>query len=315
MEYQEFLKSKIKISEEFGFTVKMEEINPKLKPHNKLMVKWLVEGGKRACFASFGLHKTVTQLEAVRLTLSKVGKGSGLIVCPLSVRQEFVEDSKNILGWERPPKFIRRAEEMDGDGIYLTNYESIRDGKLDPELFVVASLDEASVLRGLGGSKTFREFMRLFTGDGGPMQVRRQAERIKFRYVATATPSPNDYIELLAYADFLGIMDVSQAKTRFFKRDSTHADNLTLPIRTRKRSSGYGYPRGHCLSANHPTSPAIRQTMRATSSRTLTCDGTRYRRTILSRVLTNTAIRCYSLPRLWDCNSRQKKSVRVSRPE
>lgn len=44
MEYQEFLKSKIKISEEFGFTVKIEEINPKLKPHNKLMVKWLVEG-------------------------------------------------------------------------------------------------------------------------------------------------------------------------------------------------------------------------------------------------------------------------------
>ena len=101
MEYQEFLKSKIKI-------------HPKLKPHNRLMVKWLVEGGKRACFASFGLHKTVTQLEAVRLTLSKVGKGSGLIVCPLSVRQEFVEDSKNILGWERPPKFIRRTEEWIG---------------------------------------------------------------------------------------------------------------------------------------------------------------------------------------------------------
>lgn len=228
MEYQEFLKSKIKISENYGFKVDMGEINPKLKPHNKLMVKWLVEGGKRACFASFGLHKTVTQLEAVRLTLSKVGHGAGLIVCPLSVRQEFVEDAKNILGWDNPPKFIRCPEEMDSDGIYLTNYESIRDGKLDPELFVVASLDEASVLRGLGGSKTFREFMRLFTGDGGPMQVRRQAERIKFRYVATATPSPNDYIELLAYADFLGIMDVSQAKTRFFKRDSTHADNLTL---------------------------------------------------------------------------------------
>lgn len=228
MEYQDFLKSKIKISEDFGFTVSLEEINPKLKPHNKLMVKWLVEGGKRACFASFGLHKTVTQLEAVRLTLAKIGHGSGLIVCPLSVRQEFVEDAKNILGWETPPKFIRRPEEMDGDGIYLTNYESIRDGKLDPALFIVASLDEASVLRGLGGSKTFREFMRLFTGDGGPMAERRLTERIKFRFVATATPSPNDYIELLAYADFLGIMDVSQAKTRFFKRDSTHADNLTL---------------------------------------------------------------------------------------
>lgn len=102
MEYQEFLKSKIKISEDYGFKVDMSEINPNLKPHNKLMVKWLVEGGKRACFASFGLHKTVTQLEAVRLTLAKVGHGSGLIVCPLSVRQEFVEDSKNILGWVIP---------------------------------------------------------------------------------------------------------------------------------------------------------------------------------------------------------------------
>lgn len=226
--YSDFLKSKIKLSEDYGFKLEMSEINPRLKPHNKLMVKWLVEGGKRACFASFGLHKTVTQLEAIRCTLEKIGHGSGLIVCPLSVRQEFVEDAKNILGWEIKPKFIRRASEMSGDGIYLTNYESIRDGRLDPRIFEVASLDEASVLRGLGGSKTFREFMRLFTGDAGPMQVRRGAENIKYRFVATATPSPNEYIELLAYADFLGVMDVSQAKTRFFKRDSTHADNLTL---------------------------------------------------------------------------------------
>ena len=103
MEYHDFLKSKIKISEDCGFKVDMSEINQSLKPHNKLMVKWLVEGGRRACFASFGLHKTVTQLEAVRLTLAKGGSGSGLIVCPLSVRQEFVEDSKNILGWITPP--------------------------------------------------------------------------------------------------------------------------------------------------------------------------------------------------------------------
>jgi DNA modification methylase len=71
--------------------------------------------------------------------------------------------------------------------------------------------------------------MRLFTGDGGPSRNHRQdGKTVQFRFVATATPSPNDYIELLAYADFLGIMDVSQAKTRFFKRDSTKADKLTL---------------------------------------------------------------------------------------
>lgn len=230
MSYEQFLQNKIKIAPKQGFACSIDDINPKLKPHNKLMVKWMVEGGRRACFASFGLHKTVTQLEVIRLTLSKVGKGRGLIVCPLSVRQEFVEDAKNILGWDEKdlPKFIRRIEEVGDTGIYLTNYESIRDGKLDPRLFEAASLDEASILRGLGGSKTFREFMRLFTGDAGPMQHRRGVDSIKYRYVATATPSPNEYIELLSYADFLGVMDVSQAKTRFFKRDSTKADKLTL---------------------------------------------------------------------------------------
>ena len=211
-----------------GFDLDINDINQNIKPHNKIMVKWAVEGGRRACFASFGLHKTVTQLEIVRCVLSKAGGGKGLIVCPLNIRQEFVEDSRNILKWETPPAFIRRNSEITGDGIYLTNYESVRDGRLDPREFVVASLDEASVLRGLGGSKTFREFMRLFTGDAGPMGQRRGEDMIKYRFVATATPSPNDYIELLAYADFLGVMDVSQAKTRFFKRDSTHADKLTL---------------------------------------------------------------------------------------
>lgn len=199
---------------------------------------------------------------------------------------------------------------MDGDGIYLTNYESIRDGKLDPELFVVASLDEASVLRGLGGSKTFREFMRLFTGDGGPMQVRRQAERIKFRFVATATPSPNDYIELLAYADFLGIMDVSQAKTRFLS-ETLPMPTTSLSTLTKKRSSGYGYPHGHYSLVNPRTLPAMKPMTRATYCRNLTCDGMRYRRTTPSRVLTNMGTPCSLLVRRWDCNNRQGKSARA----
>lgn len=227
MEYTDFLKRKIRLAEKQGIRVDLSEINPNLKPHNKLMVKWMVQGGKRACFANFGLHKTVTQLEAVRILLSKVG-GKGLIICPLGVRQEFKRDAVQILKWESEPKFIRRIEETTVDGIYLTNYETVRDGKLDPSQFTVVTLDEASVLRGLGGSKTFREFMRLFTGDAGPKGNRRGKETVKYRFVATATPSPNEYIELLAYADFLGIMDVSQAKTRFFKRDSTKADKLTL---------------------------------------------------------------------------------------
>ncbi|HJT73951.1 MAG TPA: hypothetical protein VJ720_08035, partial [Chitinophaga sp.] len=227
MNYHDFLKRKVKLAKSTGFEIDISEINPALKPHNRLMVKWNVEGGQRANFASFGLHKTVTQLETIRIILTRTG-GRGLIIAPLGVRQEFINDAKNILGWEVPPKFIRTIDECRVDGIYITNYETVRDGKLDPRLFQAVSLDEASILRGFGGSKTFREFMRLFTGDGGPLGNRRGSECVPYRFVATATPSPNDYIELLAYADFLGIMDISQAKTRFFKRDSTKADKLTL---------------------------------------------------------------------------------------
>jgi hypothetical protein len=227
MKYEQFLKSKVRLAESSGFSLDESLINPALKPHNRLMVKWMVEGGRRACFAAFGLHKTVTQLETLRLILHHTG-GRALIIAPLGVRQEFRRDAVSILGWNEPPKFIRRIEEAGETGIYLTNYETVRDGKLDPRLFQAASLDEASVLRGFGGSKTFREFMRLFTGDAGPNGDRRGTECVRYRFVATATPSPNDYIELLAYADFLGVMDVSQAKTRFFKRDSTQADKLTV---------------------------------------------------------------------------------------
>ncbi len=225
--YESFLKSKVRLAESTGFTFDPTRINPALKPHNKLMTQWAVEGGRRAIFASFGLHKTVTQEEIVRLILEHTG-GRGLIIAPLGVRTVFTDDAIDILGWQSGPQFIRRIEEASETGIYITNYETVRDGKLDPRLFQVVTLDEASVLRGMGGSKTFREFMRLFTGDAGPNGDRRGATGVPYRFVATATPSPNDYIELLAYADFLGIMDISQAKTRFFKRDSTKADKLTL---------------------------------------------------------------------------------------
>jgi hypothetical protein len=70
--------------------------------------------------------------------------------------------------------------------------------------------------------------MALFAGDRKTMDARTLGQAVPYRFVATATPSPNEFIELLAYAAFLGVMDVGQAKTRFFKRDSTKADVLTL---------------------------------------------------------------------------------------
>jgi DNA modification methylase len=227
--YQSFLKAKVKLAGEHGFDVSDDEINAICKPHQRDTIRWMVRKGRCANFSSFGLGKTVVQLEVVRLTLKKLAElgnhGRGLIVLPLGVRQEFMRDAA-MLG--TTVKFIRRIGEAGDTGIYLTNYETIRDQKMDPRQFIVASLDEASCLRGFGGTKTFREFMATFAGDRKTLNERTASDEVQYRFVATATPSPNDYIELLAYAAFLGVSDVSQGKTRFFKRDSTKADKLTL---------------------------------------------------------------------------------------
>ena len=221
--YHNFLRNKVRLAEPQGFEVDPSVFNPMLKPHQRAIATWLVRQGRAACFAAFGLGKSFMQLEVVRVTRDLCG-GYALITIPLGVRQEFYADAAK-LGIK--VKFIRRFEEVeDEQTIYLTNYETVRDGKLDPRLFSVASLDEASCLRGFGGSKTFREFMALFAGDDRANGIK--GEGVRYRYVATATPSPNEYIELLAYAAFLGVMDVGQAKTRFFKRNPEKADELTI---------------------------------------------------------------------------------------
>lgn len=98
--------------------------------------------------------------------------------------------------------------------IVLTNYERVRDGDIRPDYFTATSLDEASVLRSFG-SKTYQTFLDKF-------------KNVPYKLVATATPSPNKYKELIHYAGYLEVMDTGQALTRFFQRDSTKANNLTL---------------------------------------------------------------------------------------
>jgi DNA modification methylase len=209
--YQQFLDDKATLPPEYGVPIEPSDINAWFKPHQRVAIEWMVRGGRRALFASFGLGKTGIQLETLRLILRAKG-GWGLIVAPLGVRQEFKRDAET-LGIDL--RVVRSNDELEDGHIHITNYETVRDGKLNPAGATVATLDEGAILRGFGGTKTFREFMKLFAP-------------VPYRFVATATPDPNDYIELLAYADFLGVLDVSQGKTRFFKRDSTKADKLTV---------------------------------------------------------------------------------------
>lgn len=192
--YLEFLRSKVKLAEQFGFDVADSDINPLLKPHQRDIVRWMIRMGRCACFAAFGLGKSVIQLEVVRLILVRVG-GLALVVIPLGVRQEFMRDA-SMLGIR--VKFIRRIEEADDPSvIYMTNYETIRDGKLDPRLFTVASLDEAAILRGFGGTKTFREFMALFAGDRKAMDARTIGDAIQIN-LNSLRELAADYVFLFA---------------------------------------------------------------------------------------------------------------------
>lgn len=250
MNYLEFLQTKIDIAEESGFEIDPAEVNPALKPHQRDAVVWAIKGGRRALFESFGLGKTAQQLEWARLIHAHTG-ARALIILPLGVKQEFQMDAERLLGWKRRDAKQRREAEGEGTSsdpggagatfpkgegfrepcvppyvrtdaeaeatdapIVLTNYERVRDGDLNPRHFGAVSLDEASCLRSFG-SKTYQEFLKLLKG-------------IRYKLVCTATPSPNRYKELIHYAGYLEIMDTGQALTRFFQRDSTKANNLTL---------------------------------------------------------------------------------------
>jgi len=219
--YQAFLESKFAFQSVSGFEVDRKIVNPRLKPHVKGLVPWALKGGRRGLFLDFGLHKTTLQIELMRI-ISLVTSAPTLIVLPLGVRQEFFDDAARYfkgkfsvrLKFIRGPGEIESGDQSGPHPVYLTNYETVRDGKIDPALFVAASLDEAAALRDFG-SLTYQTFLPKF-------------EKVLYRFVATATPAPNRLKELIHYAAFLGIMDSGEALTRWFQRNSEKANDLTL---------------------------------------------------------------------------------------
>lgn len=215
MTYREYLETKIELAVESGFEVSLDEINSALMPHQRDAVMWALRGGRRALFESFGLGKTVQELEFCYQAIKHDG-GKAMIVLPLGVKQEFTRDAVKILGYKKPRyvKNMQEVKDVDGSEIVITNYERVRDGDITPTYFTATSLDEASVLRSFG-SKTYQTFLDKFKG-------------VKYKMVATACPSPNKFKELIHYAGYLEVMDTGQALTRFFQRDSTKANNLTL---------------------------------------------------------------------------------------
>ena len=210
--YKQFLESKIITTQNYGFVP--DTLHSSLYPHQKDVVTWSLEGGRRAIFCSFGLGKTAMQLEIGRQVV-KYTKKHFLIGIPLGVLGEFKDDAKDLFGMN-----IHYVRDMDDvfminePSILISNYERIREGKFTPDIFGGVSFDEGDAIRNLDTK----------TSD----YIINEMSRIPLRFIATATPAPNEYTEILNYAHFLGVCDRGQALTRFFQRDSKKAGNLTL---------------------------------------------------------------------------------------
>ena len=214
--YRAFLEAKISVKIKAGMSVNDDELHPDNKPHQNAIIKWAAQHGNVGIFASFGLGKTRIQCELAKIIHKRTGK-KFMIICPLGVKYQFVDEDGPTLGmrWQ----YVRTDSEIQActDTPYLiTNYERVRDGDITPALHDLGgvSLDEASVIHDFG-SKTTQVLKRLL-------------KNIPYKFVATATPSPNEKKEIIYYADFLGVKDTGQILTRWFKRNPDKAGDLQI---------------------------------------------------------------------------------------
>lgn len=196
MDYEELLRKKRIVFESSGFQIKDQDINQTLFPFQRDMVRYAVRKGKSAIFAETGLGKSAMQSEWSRIISERTGKPS-LIVAPLSVAWQTMDDIKALLGYDI--QYIKSTNEP-LQQLNITNYERI--DAIDPSVFGSVALDESSILKSFN-SKTRQKLIDLFV-------------ETPYRSCYTATPSPNDISEIGNHAWFLGIMTEAEMKATFF---------------------------------------------------------------------------------------------------
>lgn len=214
-EYEAVLRSKVQTAKQDGFTSVIEP-HPSLFGFQKDMVRWATHRGRALIAASFGLGKTRIQVELLRQAHALTGQRV-MVICPLGVKHQFIVEDGPAMDVQFV--YVRNDEEcLAADTPFLiTNYERVRDGQITPEFLTTLgaiSLDEGAILGNLG-TKTQDQFNMLLAD-------------IPYRWVATATPAPNDYRQMIYFADFLDVMDAGQALTRFFGRNPDKAGDLQL---------------------------------------------------------------------------------------
>ena len=206
MNYGKFLDAKRAIVEPVGF--EPSEINDKLYPFQRDIVSWACRKGKACIFADCGMGKTAMQLEWADQVCRHVGGGKVLIVAPLAVSAQTVREGRKFgIAVNR----CRSALELD-DGINITNYEMLH--AFEGITFDAVVLDESSILKSYSG-KIRNQIIDMF-------------ESVPFKLACTATPSPNDYLELGNHAEFVSIMTRTEMLATFFTHDGGNTSKWRL---------------------------------------------------------------------------------------
>lgn len=195
MDYQTILEKKRRNHKTSGFKIEQSELNPLLFDFQKFTVQRCLELGKAAIFADCGLGKTLMQLEWSKQVASRFG--NVLILCPLAVAGQTIQEGKRF-GYD-----VARVEDFSGDGIYISNYEQL--GNIDCSLYAGIVLDESSILKNFEG-KTKTLVIDSF-------------KNTPYKLACTATPSPNDPMEIGNHADFLDVMTYNEVLAMYFVHD------------------------------------------------------------------------------------------------
>jgi hypothetical protein len=205
MKYEEFIKSKLSKIEDSGFNVDINLINPKLFDFQKHIVQIALKKGRYAIFADCGLGKTAMQLSWAHEVVMHTGK-SVLILCPLAVSGQTINEGE---------KFnikVRKYNNQTESGIYITNYEQLENISLDSFCGVV--LDESSILKN-------------FTGVYKNLIIDR-FKTFEYKLACTATPSPNDMMEIGNHAEFLNVMSRNEMLSMYFVHDGGETSKWRL---------------------------------------------------------------------------------------
>lgn len=197
-DYETFIASKARAHVPAGFDADCSDYS--LFPFQRATVEWALNLGRAAIFADTGLGKSFMQLVWARKVADHTGRPV-LVLAPLAVVRQ---TEREAVKFKIPGvSVISSGADVDGPGVYVINYESMH--KVDTSVFSGVVLDESSILKNYTG-----QFRRKLTAD---------FEGTPYKLACTATPAPNDYLELGTHSEFLEVMSSHQMIARWFITD------------------------------------------------------------------------------------------------